>query len=486
MSMSLMSAMMFSLGSPYPLLDAYKPNTKAAFSISKLFSTATKTFQVTRASDGHTLDIGFVNNICDTASLATFLTATTGTITKWYDQSGNGHDCTFTDAPACIQNVLNGLPATRFNGTTNTGVTPSFLDSSFDKSFTAISLQHKTGSGFQIDTQSSPGYYSGQDLIANQLRHDFQFTFGFQDVIAMNQNSHQLLLDAFTYDGVNAVTYVNKTVYGSMASTANITLSGAMTIGSGQGGGSNWGGDMFCKIFMNAAIAQADMNIIGNKLGFDYAMAQQPFIIFDGNSRTAGTGSSTGGPAYPGFSYPSQLVALLGGPVAFSFLNQAGAGASTETLMANYATSNIYNTNGFAKKNIVVFSEIIDSIIGSNLDTGAQALAAQNTYMATYKALGYTVIVLTCAGGQLNPDPNSNGVTTAYLEAQRLIANAGMPTSVGSIYDYLIDIAASPLVGTLASTNDLTYWTSDKLHNNNTGYAVIAALVEPILAFLLT
>jgi hypothetical protein len=65
-----------------------------AYSFSrKLSSTYTgSAFRARRNSDAAEQDIGFVNNLVDTASLATFLGASDGGVTQWYDQSGNGAD----------------------------------------------------------------------------------------------------------------------------------------------------------------------------------------------------------------------------------------------------------------------------------------------------------------------------------------------------------------------------------------------------------
>jgi hypothetical protein len=65
----------------------------AAYSLRRLrTAAANKAIQVTRASDSTTQDIGFVGENFDTASLATFCSGTTGYVSKWYDQSGNGRD----------------------------------------------------------------------------------------------------------------------------------------------------------------------------------------------------------------------------------------------------------------------------------------------------------------------------------------------------------------------------------------------------------
>jgi hypothetical protein len=59
----------------------------------KLSSTYTgSAFRAKRNSDAAEQNIGFVDNLVDTASLATFLGASDGGITTWYDQSGNGVD----------------------------------------------------------------------------------------------------------------------------------------------------------------------------------------------------------------------------------------------------------------------------------------------------------------------------------------------------------------------------------------------------------
>ncbi|QNN24857.1 PEP-CTERM sorting domain-containing protein [Planctomycetales bacterium ZRK34] len=47
---------------------------------------------VKRTSDGATQDIGFVGGELDTAALLSFVGSSTGLVTTWYDQSGNGRD----------------------------------------------------------------------------------------------------------------------------------------------------------------------------------------------------------------------------------------------------------------------------------------------------------------------------------------------------------------------------------------------------------
>jgi len=67
-----------------------------AFSTSrKLNSTyAGSAYRIRRSNDNAEQDIGFVNNLVDTASLSSFVGANNGSIVTWYDQSGNGVDLT--------------------------------------------------------------------------------------------------------------------------------------------------------------------------------------------------------------------------------------------------------------------------------------------------------------------------------------------------------------------------------------------------------
>ncbi len=73
------------------LLDDY-PGAEFAISTRLLSSTYTgDCMRVRRSSDGSTLDVGFVDNYLDQASIETFRGSSTDIqVVEWYDQSGNG------------------------------------------------------------------------------------------------------------------------------------------------------------------------------------------------------------------------------------------------------------------------------------------------------------------------------------------------------------------------------------------------------------
>jgi len=90
------------------LLDTYS-GASIAYSLRKLSSTYTgNCIRVRRSSDNTEQNIGFVNNVLDTASLLSFVGAGNGFVTTWYDQSGNGNNGAQTTALNQPQIVSSG------------------------------------------------------------------------------------------------------------------------------------------------------------------------------------------------------------------------------------------------------------------------------------------------------------------------------------------------------------------------------------------
>ena len=105
------------------LLNTYS-GAAIAYSLRQLDSTYTgSAIRVRRSSDNVEQDIGFANNILDTASLLTFVGSGDGFVTTWYDQSGNAGNATKStaaDQPKIVSSgsviLDNGLPTVEFNG----------------------------------------------------------------------------------------------------------------------------------------------------------------------------------------------------------------------------------------------------------------------------------------------------------------------------------------------------------------------------------
>ena len=106
------------------LLDLY-PGAAAAYSLRKLRNAYTgNCIRVRRSSDNTELDIGFVNDVLDTASLLTFCGAGNGFVATWYDQSGSANNATQSTAwnqPQIVSSgamiTTNGKNSILFNST---------------------------------------------------------------------------------------------------------------------------------------------------------------------------------------------------------------------------------------------------------------------------------------------------------------------------------------------------------------------------------
>lgn len=105
------------------ILDLTSQAVQAAYSLRKLRAAYTgNAVQVRRSSDGTFRDIGFTaTGLLDEATLSAFVGTATGTVSVWYDQSGNGRNvsnATILEQPFIVSGGIvekyNGLPTIRF------------------------------------------------------------------------------------------------------------------------------------------------------------------------------------------------------------------------------------------------------------------------------------------------------------------------------------------------------------------------------------
>tara|TARA_R110000822_G_C15227028_1_gene484936 strand:- start:262 stop:1068 length:807 start_codon:yes stop_codon:yes gene_type:complete len=102
--------------------------------------------RVRRSSDNTEQDIGFIDNILDTASLLTFVGSGDGFVSKWYDQSSNTRDMIQITASRQGQIAASGvvyldggLPIIRaVNGSTGMTSTYNATDAPTSKQFFAV------------------------------------------------------------------------------------------------------------------------------------------------------------------------------------------------------------------------------------------------------------------------------------------------------------------------------------------------------------
>lgn len=103
-----------------PLLLDKVTGSILAVSMRKLKNSYTgNCLKLRRSSDNAELDFGFVNGVVDTAAIATWLGAATGTMVTWYDQCGNDNHVTPVSALVqftYVANQINTLPVFRGSG----------------------------------------------------------------------------------------------------------------------------------------------------------------------------------------------------------------------------------------------------------------------------------------------------------------------------------------------------------------------------------
>jgi len=220
------------------LLDSYS-GAGVAYSLRQLSSSYSgDAIRVRRASDNAELNIGFVANELDTASLTTFCSGTNGFVTTWYDQSGNARNAVETVAvnqPKIYDSILgvvltNGKPAMTFDGV-NDGLISSLGSVT---NFTAFNVVQQ-----QTLQSAYRSYYGGANIFRNVMGQEPGFKYYIQganqfispETRNLNQNLFyslfngalsELQINANLYSGsITAATtnnmYICRSFYGEFA-----------------------------------------------------------------------------------------------------------------------------------------------------------------------------------------------------------------------------------------------------------------------------
>jgi len=224
------------------LLDTYSGAT-VAYSLRKLRTAYTgNCIRVRRSSDNTEQDIGFVNNVLDTASLLTFVGASNGFVTTWYDQSGNGNNVTQSTATAqpsivtsgVIDLLSTGLPAVYFNS---------------KQLITSVNFQFGDSSIFAVAKQMS-----GEVIAARLIDNNYQYGFwlgratdgsntiggGWKQenppygVFPSIANNTKFLISAYRNGAVSNIS-LNNNAFSSITTLSGLTFSNPISIGAALG-----------------------------------------------------------------------------------------------------------------------------------------------------------------------------------------------------------------------------------------------------------
>jgi len=264
------------------LLDIY-PNAAAAYSLRLLRLAYTgSAIRVRRSNDNAEQDIGFVNNVLDTAALLSFVGANNGFVTTWYDQSGNGHNASQTtqaNQPQIVSSgsviLTNNNPTLQFDGIDDIlrinyfnyyggGISKLFTSTVAKRNSSTLSTRiifcHNNEGGIPADrsfvsgfTQST-GRFAGHFSTNNSSNSINNFQI-WNDLTQLNLitifDTNNSILSNRVVVYANNVSSYNTTSgaqQGNLAVATNIPL----TIGGSNGNLGLWQGDIQEVIFYNS------------------------------------------------------------------------------------------------------------------------------------------------------------------------------------------------------------------------------------------
>lgn len=189
-------------------------------------------------------------------------------------------------------------------------------------------------------------------------------------------------------------------------------------------------------------------------------------VVYDGDSLTFGTGSTAGN------DYPSQCTALLGS----SYTTALNAGVAGQQSTAAYGD---VGSQIDAQYSATVRSIVVLWIGTNDIASGTAAATTQSNitnYVQWRQNVGFKMIVGTIL-------PRTEFSSTPAMETARQAMNTWIrANSFGA--DGIADIAADARIGDIGDQNDTTYYDADKVHLNNTGYAIVAGIVRNAIVAL--
>jgi hypothetical protein len=223
------------------LLDTY-PSAAYAYSVRKLRSAYTgSALRVRRSSDNTEQNIGFDSSgNLDTSALTTFVGASNGFVTTWYDQSGNSIDVTQSTSanqPQIVSSgtviTINSISSLAFDGTDwFVGTLPSTTNS-YLSAFT-VDKAANNSSNYFIFSQNN-GSSLGYSLINAPDSRVIGLMLGDGQEAIFNPNTTDLKVAAGirrTGTSPNNAVYFNGTIGATTTATNNNTLGTVVNIGT--------------------------------------------------------------------------------------------------------------------------------------------------------------------------------------------------------------------------------------------------------------
>lgn len=457
------------------------PNALLACAVFKLRSAYVgDCFVVTRASDSATLSIGFDSaGFADWKTVDIFLAGTTGNITTWYDQSGNGNDLTQSaaSAPVSIGASVNGIRAISFD---SIGFTQYLHNSS------VVVTNWSNSTTCLLSRLQLSNFNSGLYQIGDAVERINLLTLTGQGIASTGSNTvtsteqlqvnPQFLVDIIVTTG--RTIYQNNQVSSAVESDGSATATGivlsnaiANTVPCPQ--------DALAFIVYNTALSTANVNLLQQSAYTISGIQPQACDIFCyvGDSLMAGklVNSVT----------PMETMFMVALPNAiqhpFRFYNIGVSGAVTSSI-SGYATTFAPLIFRSGVNNIVCVEGGTNDLANSSATTPASVYANLKTICATFKSAGFQKV---CLSTVLPRNALfSGGQTGAGFETARLALNVLIRAGQGVDYDVLVDMGGDPTIGVEATYCTATY-SIDNVHPNVLGHAFEGAVYQRSLAPIL-
>lgn len=424
-------------------------------------------FRVVRASDSTTLDVGFVGSQLDNAALATFLAGTTGAVSIWYDQSGNGNDATQTTAanrPTIQVYKIGGATSLFFNPGTGFFNLPAGLSvSSQAIDFLAVLEQISTTltSAF-VQFGSSP-----QNSFFNQNGHLQSTSVGAAPGFWVQGRPSLFEING---DATSKAMWQNNE---SVLSAGGPTL--ATFIGGDLGNTALSGGYVGQSYFAAAVaygrkLSASDNAAVRGALASEFSYVEAPAgrLAWVGDSIIA-TSLPTSA-AYYGFAMQSQ--ALLSKPVN---IYQFGVGGTQiQNALGTYATTVGSVFGEYADNRLALILYGTNDIVAGGR-TAAQLSADIRTYCGKVRTSGGKAIIATIL-------PQTG--FTAPMQTIQQTVNTDIRTNWASFADGLADFANDPTMGPQAAASNTALY-ADGLHPTVAGHAILAPIAAAAINLLL-
>lgn len=200
--------------------------------------------------------------------------------------------------------------------------------------------------------------------------------------------------------------------------------------------------------------------------------SQDGIIVFEGDSLTYGQIVAGRTPT----PYPDQVISSLTGKYAWD--NYGVSGQTVAQMELDHTTQILPNYNASAPKNVcVLWGGTNDMGTAGGANSAATTYSRLLDYGGKLRAAGFQVIALTCL-------PRSDANAPADFETKRQALNTSIRAGYTNWADVLCDVAADTRIGDDNDELDTTYYTTDLVHLNATGYGVVAGLVKTALATL--